>query len=96
MDDLQSAYHYLKPFAWDVNLSREEIEELLSGKENMIRGVTPQNIYVKLLSTYNWYTLLKILDRQKLHEILTDDVIKRLKSKTLQEKYFYARRILFQ
>lgn len=89
-------YHYLKPLSWDINLSQEELEKLLSGKANTIRGVTSQNIYVKLLSTYNWYTLLKILGKKKMGEVLTDDVIKKLKSKTLQEKYFYARAILFQ
>lgn len=95
MKNFQATYHYLKPLSWDSNLSEEELEQLLSGKQNMIRGITSQNIYVKLLSSYNWYTLLKILGREKLREILTDDVIKKLKSKSLQQKYFYARFVLF-
>jgi hypothetical protein len=86
---------YLKPLSWDVNLSEEEMEELFSGKKKIIRGITSQNIYVKLLSSYNWYTLLKIAGKEKLREILTDDIIKKLKSKTLQQKYFYARSVLF-
>ncbi len=86
---------YLKPLSWDVNLSEEEVEELFSGKKEIIRGVTSQNIYVKLLTSYNWYTLLKIAGKEKLREILTDDIIEKLKSKTLQQKYFYARSVLF-
>jgi len=86
---------YLKPLSWDLNLSEEEMEELFSGKKKMIRGITSQNIYVKLLSSYNWYTILKIAGKEKLREILADDIITKLKSKTLQQKYFYARSVLF-
>ncbi len=95
MENFPGIHLYLKPLSWDMNLSEEELEELFSGKKKMIRGITSQNIYVKLLSSYNWYTLLKIAGKEKLREILTDDIIKNLKSKTLQEKYFYARSVLF-
>jgi len=86
---------YLKPLSWDLNLSEDDLEDLFSGKKNVIRGITSQNIYVKLLSSYNWYTILKIADKEKLREILTDDIITKLKSKALQQKYFYARSVLF-
>ena len=95
MEDFQNIRHYFKQLCWDTNLSEEELEELLWGKQTMIRGITSQNIYVKLLSSYNWYTLLKITGKEKLREILTDNVIKKLKSKTLQQKYYYARAVLF-
>ena len=95
MENFQNKRYYLKQLCWDTNLSEEELEELLWGKQTMIRGITSQNIYVKLLSSYNWYTLLKIAGKEKLREILTDDVIKKLKSKTLQQKYYYARAVLF-
>ena len=95
MENMAHIGQYLKPLSWDVNLSEEELGELFSGRQRMIRGVTQQNLYVKLLGSWNWYTLLKIAGKEKLREILTDDVITKLKSKTLQQKYFYARGILF-
>ena len=95
MANFSDSNQYLKQLSWDVNLSEEEMEELFSGKKKMIRGITSQNIYVKLLSSYNWYTILKIAGKEKLREILTDDIITKLKSKTLQQKYFYARSVLF-
>jgi hypothetical protein len=95
MANFSGSKQYLKPLLWDVNLSEEEMEELFSGKKKMIRGITSQNIYVKLLSSYNWYTILKIAGKEKLREILADDIITKLKSKTLQQKYFYARSVLF-
>ncbi len=95
MTNSSHIHQYLKPLAWDVNLTPEELEELFSGKKKIIRGVTAQNIYVKLLGSYSWYTLLKIAGKEKLREILTDEIITRLKSKTLQQKYFYARALLF-
>ena len=95
MEVSANIHQYLKPFLWDINLSEKELEKLFSGKKKMIRGITSQNIYARLLSSYNWYTLLKIARKEKLREILTDDVIKRIKSRSLQQKYFYARSILF-
>lgn len=95
MQNFLNIQEHRKQLSWDVNLSQQELEELFSGKKKIIRGVTSENIYVKLLSSYNWYTLLKIAGKEKLREMLTDDVIKRLKSKALQQKYFYARRVLF-
>ena len=86
---------YLKPLAWDVNLTVNELEDLYFGKKSMIGGVTSENIYVKLLGSYNWYTLLKIIENEKLRELLSDNVISKLKSKSLQQKYFYARSVLF-
>jgi hypothetical protein len=95
MANFPGIHQYLKPLSWDVNLAEEELEELFSGKKKIIRGTTSQNIYVKLLSSYNWYTILKIAGKEKLREMLTDDIITKLKSKTLQQKYFYARSVLF-
>ncbi len=66
---------YLKPLLWDVNLTEEELGELFSGKKFVIRGVTRENLYVKLLASYNWYTLLKIAGKGKLREMLTDEII---------------------
>ena len=95
MENAAHIRQYLKPLSWDVNLTEEEMEELFSGKKHVIRGVTQQNLYVKLLSSNNWYALLKIAGREKLRELLTDEIITKLKSKTLQQKYFYARDVLF-
>ena len=85
----------LKPLAWDVNLTAKELEDLYYERKSIIGGVTTENIYVKLLGSYNWYTLLKIIEQNKLPQILTDSVISKLKSKSLQQKYFYARSVLF-
>ena len=86
---------YLKPLSWDNNLSEKELEDLFTGKAKQIRGITIENIYAKLLASYNWYTLLKIAGKEKLKDILTDQIISTLKSKTLQEKYFYAGSVLY-
>lgn len=44
MANTQSIAQYLKPLSWDVNLSGEELEELFTGKQDIIRGITSQNI----------------------------------------------------
>ena len=87
---------YLVPLGWDTNLTTCEMEDLFYKKKTEIRGVTTENIYVKLLGSYSWYTLLKIAGYEKLRSLLTDQIISKLKSKTLQQKYFYARSVLYR
>ena len=50
---------YIKNILWDINISVEEAEELLQSKKNSIRGVTVDQLYLRLSSSFNWYTLLK-------------------------------------
>lgn len=53
-------------------------------------------IFCRLLSTYDWHTLIKLIPEKLLREALTDDVLARLYPKELKEKYKYAREILFK
>ena len=75
MENFSNIRSYLKRLSWDTNLSEEELEELFTGEKSLIRGISTQNIYVKLLSSYSWYTLLRIIGKEKLGEILTNNTI---------------------
>ena len=40
MANTQGIAQYLKPLSWDVNLSEGELEELFTGKQGIIRGLS--------------------------------------------------------
>ena len=85
---------YIKQIIWDYNISPEDVIEILEKHSSAKNGLTINNIYTRLLKSYNWYTLLKILDKQQLKEALSDEVLNKLYPKSLTEKYKYARKFL--
>jgi hypothetical protein len=72
---------------------------VVHGSQFMVFLLNPTRrklIFCRLLSTYDWYTLIKLIPKKLLREALTDDVLGRLYPKELKEKYKYAREILFK
>jgi hypothetical protein len=84
----------LRKLFWDKNIEIEYILGLLSGGPERFSG-DKANLYRRLLTTYDWHTLLKIiaLDRLK-HEALNETVISLLFPKELRKKYQYASKVL--
>lgn len=87
---------YLEAIFWDYDISVAEALELIDHPRTSIRGVTTQNVFVKILSSCHWYTLLKLFQLERLKkDILVDEVIDRLFPQSLKDKYRYARAILY-
>jgi len=61
----------------------------------MIGHIDRVNLFRRLLTTYDWYTLLAMIPPDRLPEALSDAVLDRLYPKSLKERYRYARRILY-
>jgi len=79
---------------WDKTIDIEYVLELLEGGPERFPG-DKTNLYCRLLTTYGWYTLLKLIPLERLKcEALSEGVIKRLFPKELREKYQYAREVL--
>ena len=79
---------------WDKNVDIEYILNLLEGGAESVPG-DRINLYHRLLTTYDWYTLLKLIpiDRLK-NEALSEAVLNHLFPDELRKKYKYAQRIL--
>lgn len=87
----------LRPLLWDLNLSLEEASLLISDKNNLIKGVTAQDLYLKLLMSYSWYKLIDIFGVEFLKENIIDTVVlNRLFPPELKKRYIYVRSILLQ
>ncbi|MFP4668433.1 MAG: hypothetical protein ACLFMN_06515 [Desulfobacterales bacterium] len=81
---------------WDKNIEETRLYDLLSGKITESHDIDKKTIFSRLLTTYDWFTLLKLIPRESLKEALSDEVLSRLYPRELREKYTYARRILFK
>lgn len=95
MENFTQRNRLIKRLLWDYDLSVNEALSLLDGDKKEVRGVYPENIYLKILSSYNWYTILKIFSIEQIKFILSkENVINNIYPESLKEKYLYVRRIL--
>jgi len=53
--------------------------------------IDPVSLYRRMLSTLDWYTILKLLPAGKIGALLQDAVIYHLFPVNLQKKYIYVR-----
>jgi hypothetical protein len=84
----------LQKLFWDRDTDAEYILELLDGGPERFPE-DKANLYGRLLTTYGWYRLLKLIPIKRLkEEALSETVIGRLFPKELQERYEYARKVL--
>ncbi|HOY32858.1 MAG TPA: hypothetical protein PKW80_13350 [Bacteroidales bacterium] len=85
----------LKSVFWDHNITSEDLFGIFTGKKKNVGSVNRVIIYYRLLNSYDWYTLLKMVPSGKWKEMLSDPVLENLFPKSLKKKYSYARRVLY-
>jgi hypothetical protein len=84
----------LSMISWDLKLDADLLLRLLNDEIEYIEGFDKINLYRRLLTTYDWYTLMKIVPPEKLRSVLDDAVLDRLFPKDLKDKFLYARTVL--
>jgi len=81
---------------WDVEVEPDQLHRLLNGEIERIGHVDILNLYYRMLMTFDWYTILRIVPNDKLGELLSDPVLDRIRFRDLKEKFLYARQIILQ
>lgn len=81
---------------WDVDVDPEQLYQLLTGEKDRIGHIDVHNLYYRILTTLNWYDILKIVAPEKLGELLSDSVLDRIRFNDLKERYLYARKQILQ
>lgn len=83
----------LKMAFWDYNYSEEDLYAVLF-EDAEVGYLSKERIYQRLLETYSWYQILEIIPIERIKSILTDEIIYKLRGKSLQQRYFHVARIL--
>jgi hypothetical protein len=94
MTSHQQKIEFIKPLLWDTKITPEEAVEVLDGKQ--INGLTKTNLYTKMLVGYKWYEVLNIVGKDKINELLADEVIKGLFPRAKRDRFFNVRKILYK
>jgi hypothetical protein len=91
---LAERLNLMRSLMWDYPISPEECLEVLEGKREKAGHYTETSLFRKLLESYRWFTILKIIPPQRILELLTDNVIKSLRFKSLSTRYAFIRKEL--
>ncbi|MEX0813421.1 MAG: hypothetical protein WD048_14475 [Chitinophagales bacterium] len=84
----------MKGLMWDYNIPSEHCLEVLEGKRKNAGHYTEATLFRKLLESYRWFTVLKILDIQRITELLTKELTHSLRFKSLTKNYEFIRKRL--
>ena len=79
---------------WDKHIDVNYALRLLKGEPERFQH-DRANLYRRLMSTYDWYTILDLIPVDQLRDVaLSEPVVGQLFPKELREKYRYARDVL--
>jgi len=82
--------------SWDYNISPEDIESVIKGEKEGIGHFTRETLFIRMLETYPWFTILKLFTVEEVQKLLTVRVVSRLRSPSLRKKYEFVRHRLQQ
>ena len=85
---------FFKGLYWEYPISDENIIAIIETGE--CNGITRKNLLGRVLKSRKWYEIKNNLTPELLKEALSDDVLKTLFPKSLSQKYYYARELLYQ
>ena len=86
----------IKQILWDYNIRPEDVEEVLSGKKKLAGHYTREMIFQKIIETYPWFTIIQIISPNEIQLLLTDQLIRKLRSPSLRKKYEFVQKRLHQ
>ncbi len=84
----------LSKLYWDMEIDSDELYRLLSGEIDKIGAINRSNLFYRILTSYDWYTILKLIPPKEFNNLLGDDILNRIRPKDLKEKYLYARNVI--
>ena len=74
----------------------DQLHGLLKGEIERIGHVDILNLHHRMLTTFDWYTILRIVPSDKLGDLLSDAELDKIRSRDLKEKFLYARQIVLR
>ena len=91
---IEERLSFMRSLMWDYNIPPKHCLEVLEGKREKAGHYTESTLFRKLLESYRWFTIVKIIPPERILDLLTDNVISSLRFKSLSERYAFIRKEL--
>ena len=76
--------------SWDYNISPEDIGAVLMGEKAHAGHFTQEKLFIRLLETYPWFTVIQLFTIDEIKKLLSKGVISRLRAPSLRRKYEFV------
>lgn len=86
----------LNQILWDYNISIVDIEAVLKGKKKLAGHYTREMLFQKMIESYSWFTIIQLFTPNEIQYLLTSQVISKLRSPSLRQKYEFVQKRLHQ
>ena len=86
----------LNQILWDYTISVEDIDAVLRGDLKQAGHYNQEMIFLKILESYSWFTILQLFSPDQIKSLLTSQVISKLRSPSLRRKYEFVQKRLQQ
>lgn len=84
----------VRQIMWDYSINEEDVSALLSGEKDKAGHYNRTLLFQKILESYSWFTVLNIFTPEEINNMLTADVIARLRVPSLRKKYEFVKKRL--
>ena len=84
----------LMEIIWDYDCDPDELFEVISGKRTKAGPFDLKRLFVRMLERLSWYELIELLGMDYIREHLTEEVVGKIRFKTLRGRYETVRNVL--
>lgn len=76
---------------WDYNIPPEHCLDVLEGARKTAGHYNDQALFRKLIESYRWFTVVRVLPPERISALLTDEVISQLRFEWLKQHYTFIK-----
>lgn len=91
MIDYESRLAIIKKILWDYNISGEDCISVLEGRQSSAGHYNEQNLFIKVLESFPWYTVMDLVPMDRIRTLLTEELINKLRAEQLKIRYEFIR-----
>ena len=90
----EQIHKILKPIIWDYNIEPCDFFDVAIGKKIRTGSFDQIKALIRIFERLSWYELVSLFGMDDLSKLLTKEIISRIRTKELRDKYEFARKIL--
>jgi len=76
---------------WDYNIPPGDIDALMKGDITTAGHYTREKLFIKILETLPWYTIINLFSLSEIRILLNKNLIANLRSPSLRKHYEFIR-----
>ena len=85
----------IKSIVWDYQIDEEGLLNVLLGVQDKEGPFDQEKIFIRVLERLPWHKILQILGRERVKQLLTSNLIAKLRFPEQRDRYERIRKILY-